>query len=370
MNARAGMNAHVRKSSHARTNDIPPRRTRIPAFPALLLLLVLLAAAPLYADLRVHFIDVGQAGAILLETDDAAVLVDAGEDGRAAEYIARREIENINLIVASHAHADHIGGVPDVYDVAEVGKIWYNGQEHTTLTFERFLDTVLDSDSEYLEPGRGHSRSFGDLTLTVLHPEGSAADYDGHLHDKNIVVRADYREFSVVLPGDAEASVERALVEAEADLNATVLNLGHHGSNTSSASAFLEAINPQTAVYQAGADNPYGHPHDDVLARVEAAGDIEVYGTDTHGTVVIESDGYGFETLTEVDGDIALADVCVDLNEAPAEELERIMHIGESRAEAIVRFRPFESIDELTRIPGIAEGRLADIREQGIVCEP
>ena len=295
MNAQARMNARSRMNALTRMSDTSPRRTRGAVFPAFLLLLLLLATAPLYAELRVHFIDVGQGSAILLETDDAAVLVDAGEDGRAAEYIAGREIENINLLVASHAHADHIGGVPDVYDVAEVAKIWYNGQEHTTLTFERFLDTVLDSDSEYLEPGRGHRRSFGDLTLEVLHPEGSAADYDGHLHDKNVVVRADYRDFSVILPGDAEANVERELVEAGADLEATVLNLGHHGSDTSSTSAFLEAINPQMAVYQAAADNPYGHPHDDVLARVETAGDIEVYGTDTHGTVVITSDGYGFE---------------------------------------------------------------------------
>lgn len=266
---------------------------------ALVCALVFAAGGTLYAELRVHFIDVGQGAAVLLETDDHAVLVDAGEGEDAAEYIERLGIAEIQLAVATHAHADHIGGFPAVFEQTDVRKLWYNGQEHTTITFERFLDAVLASDAEYKEPGRGHTRRFGELRLRVLHPEGSAAEYEGDLHDQNIVLRAEYREFAVTLTGDAETGVEYELLDAGEQLEATALKMGHHGSRTSSSASFVEAVAPEIVVYQAGAGNPYGHPHEEALERVRAAGDPEIYGTDVHGTIIIRTDGHEYEVLTE-----------------------------------------------------------------------
>jgi len=283
-----------------RERSTPPLSARV-VLVLLLLSLQLAAGHELLAEtLRVHFIDVGQGGAVLLETDEHAVLVDAGESERAARYLSELEIHRLDLAVATHAHADHIGGFPAVFDTVEVRRLWYNGQEHTTVTFERFLDAALASEALYHEPVRGEEIAFGRLTIEVLHPEHSAAEYEGHLHDKNIVLQARYGEFSALLTGDADQSVEHELREREGlALGSTVLKLGHHGSNTSSSREFLKAVCPAVVVYQAACDNPYGHPHAEVLERVAAFTDAELFGTDRHGTIVIETDGIEYEVIPE-----------------------------------------------------------------------
>ncbi len=261
--------------------------------------LILLSGTLFAQNLRVHFIDVGQGDAILLQTEDHAVLVDAGEYHEAADYLGEHGVDVLDLAVATHGHADHVGGFPTVFETVQVRELWYNGQEHPTLTFERFLDAVLASEAAYREPARGDRAEFGNLVVEVLHPEGTAAEYDGDLHDKNIVLRATYHEFSVMLTGDAEADLELELLELEdVVLESVVLKLGHHGSNTSSSREFLAAVGPAIVVYQAGKDNPYGHPHAEVITRIEETTQAEIYGTDVHGTVVIETNGieYWVET--------------------------------------------------------------------------
>ncbi len=265
-----------------------------------LLLLFLLPVAALPADtLEVHFIDVGQGASVLLRTDETAILVDAGNGNHAARYLEQVGVRRLDLVIATHGHADHIGGFPAVFDTVPVSEIWYNGQTHTTLTFERFIDTVLTSDARYREPRRGDRIELEELSITVLHPEGSAVDYRGHLHDKNIVVRADYREFSVVLTGDAETPVEQEILARPLPVAATALKLGHHGSRTSSSMEFLRAVNPKILVYQAGRNNRYGHPHPEVITRVRRLPGAQLYGTDLHGTIVITTDGYRWQVTSE-----------------------------------------------------------------------
>lgn len=321
--------------------------------------------------LRVHFIDVGQGEAVLLETSNAAVLVDAGSDGTVADYLARTGIRRLDLVVATHAHADHVGGFPPLFSRMPVARVWYNGQTHTTRTFERFLDAVSDSGAVYEEPRRGERAQLGNLTITVLHPPGSAADYEGHLHDMNIVVRATYGDFSVLVTGDAETFAERMILQwvrsdtaARGGIQSTVLQLGHHGSFTSSSTAFLEAVAPRIVVYQAGRDNRYGHPHDVVIRRVRETTAARILGTDRSGTIVIETDGRDFAVRTERTEGPA----CIDLNTATRAELSRLVHIGEARAQRIIELRPFRSLNELTRIPGIGPARAREIEEQGLLC--
>ena len=126
-------------------------------------------------ELHVHFIDVRQRDAILLEAPEGSVLVDAGQYRDARNYLDRKGIYELDLIIATHADADHIGGFLYVLGELAVAEVWYNGQTHTTLTFERFVDAILESDIRYHEPVRGDVHEFGDLVLEVLHPETSAA---------------------------------------------------------------------------------------------------------------------------------------------------------------------------------------------------
>lgn len=265
----------------------------------ILAVLLLALAAAVAQQLEVHFVDVGQGDAIVLRTDDAVVLVDAGQWDDTANYLEAIGVAAIDLAIATHGHADHIGGFADVLQRFPVRRIWYNGQTHTTRTFERFVDAVLESGAAYHEPRRGERAAFSDLVLTVLHPATTARDYEGHLHDMNIVVRADYGAFSVLLTGDAESELEASLIAAGAQLRATALKVGHHGSRTSSSVTFLRTVAPQVAVYQAGIDNPYGHPHPETLRRIRRETGAVIYGTDVHGTIVIVTDGTTFAVRTE-----------------------------------------------------------------------
>ena len=178
------------------------------------------------------------------------------------------------------------------------------------------------------------------------------------------------------------------------DLRADVLQLGHHGSRTSSSSEFLQAVSPEVAVYSAGVSNQFGHPHQEVVDRVQSLG-IDLYGTAEHGTVVVVTDGQTYEVRTELgigarappeapDQPTAApapttaqpeavptsppAAACVNINTAPAGELTQIIHIGPERAQQILQLRPFSSVDDMTRINGIAAARLADIKAQGLAC--
>jgi competence protein ComEC len=187
--------------------------------------------------------------------------------------------------------------------------------------------------------------------------------------------RALYGGMALLFTGDAEVHTERAMIARGHDLRARVLQLGHHGSRTSSSEEFLRAVSPEVAVYSAGKGNLYGHPHAEPLDRLERLG-IPVYGTDIHGTIVVVTDGTTSKIQLSRDAPPrappAALTGCrpgqIDINQASAEELQRIAHIGEARAAEVVRLRPFRSLTQLTRIRGIGQGRLGEIRAQGLAC--
>ena len=216
----------------------------------------------------------------------------------------------------------------------------------------------------------------------MIHP----AELTGDFNNNSIVVRIVYGDVAFLMTGDTEVEAEVAMLRRGHDLSARVLKLGHHGSRTSSTMAFLQAIRPEVAVYSAGRDNPYGHPHLETLRTVASLG-IPLYGTDLFGTIRVVTDGREYTVVTERDGSeaatnggtqfapgspIGSASRCapplIDINTATIDELVRIVHVGPTLASRIVAARPFQSVDDLTRVSGIAEGRLADIVQQGLAC--
>jgi len=314
--------------------------------------------------LEVHFLDVGQAEATLLLTSDFTMLIDAGDVGRfdVIDHLRRLGVENVDLIVITHPHSDHIGQLVEVLTIFPVYEVWMSGYEHTTPLFESVLDALLASDVIYYEPRRGQVFSYGDLILEVLNPTHISDD----LHDTNIVLRVKYGDITFVFTGDAEKNTERTMVLSGLALYAQILQLGHHGSRTSTSSDFLEMIAPEVAVYSAGAQNIYGHPHPEIVGRIMNAG-IRLYGTDIHGSITFRTDGKGYEVTTMHHGE--LLGGAVDLNSASSLELQRIIHIGEKRAEEIIKLRktrPFTSLDDLIRVPGLGKQRIADIKKQNL----
>ncbi|MGM0898495.1 MAG: MBL fold metallo-hydrolase [Bacillota bacterium] len=316
--------------------------------------------------LAVHYIDVGQGSAVYLEWDGYSMLIDAG-DWNASDvlmYLDELEIEKIDIAVGTHPDADHIGQLARVIETYEVGEVWMSGNPSSSNTFIRTLEAVDEAGIPYEEPRRGDEYEIGLLEIEVLHPEELSGDTNGD----SLSFRISYGETAFIFTGDADIQAEQEMVASNLPLGADILLMGHHGSNTSTSLEFLRAIEPDVAIYSAGLDNPYGHPYAEVLASVENEG-AEVYGTDVNGTIVVETDGQEYSVETEREG-IAKegSNRCVDINGASTAELSELTGIGEALAEAIIDERPFETLDDLTRVSGIGEGKLAGLKEQGLAC--
>lgn len=339
------------------------------------LLLVLAVNAAVSAQLQVHFLDVGQAESILLQTDDFTLLIDAGDRGRndVVPQLIAFGVEKIDLFVLTHPHADHIGQAVEVLETFEVAEVWMSGSDHYTILYEEVLDAILATDAAYNEPRRGDVYRFGDLTLQILNPAEVRADGKADLHDECLVIRAVYREVAFLFTGDMERKTENKLLRSQLSVQASILNLGHHASRTSSSLTFLEAVAPEAAIYSAGRCNIYGHPHLEVIDRLKIL-QVPVYGTCLHGTITVVTDGINYQIFPARNESVSHIDVpagYVDLNSASREELQLVLHIGPIRAAQIIRLRkerPFTSLDDLARVSGLGKKRISGIKRQGLAC--
>lgn len=335
-------------------------------------------------QLSVHYLDVGQGDATLFTYSDHdkkyTILYDVGDwqGSEVVPYLQQENIEYLDVIIISHPHADHMGQLEQIMNHFEVGEVWMTGNTANTKIFESTIDAVLESDADYAEPRAGEVFDIGPLELFVLHPK----NLTGQLNEDSLSILFTYGEVSFLFTGDAYRQEERLMIERADDLQADFLQLGHHGSNTSSDPRFVEVVNPSYAIYSAGADNSYGHPHKEIVQLFQEK-EITLYGTDVHGTIIVETDGITYNVTTErkgkieqeksqVDSDDQETDIktdeCIDLNEASKEELMQITQIGQVRAEQLINLRPFTSVNELTKIKGIGDSRLEEIKQQGKAC--
>lgn len=325
-------------------------------------------------DMHVYYLDVGQAESTVLLGPDFTVLIDAGDPGDSGvlEHLQRLGVDAIDLFIVTHPHADHIGQAAAVLAAFSVAEVWMSGFEHTTILFEHLLDAVLESETDYWEPRTGESYTFGTLRLEVLNPAEIGAD----LHASNLVVRAVYGNTAFLFTGDAERRSEGHMIETGLPLEAQILQLGHHGSRTSSSLEFLLAVRPELAVYSAGLDNSFGHPHQEVINRLKIL-EVPVYGTDLNGTIVAWTDGHSYRVYAESGQELVPTEGApswreggrVELNTASFLELQRIVHIGPARAQEIIELRevaPFRSVDDLGWVSGLGAQRIRDIKEQGL----
>lgn len=250
-------------------------------------------------ELVIRILDVGQGDAMLISHPGVTLLIDTGRFDRSdvVPLLRRHGVESIDVLVVTHPHADHIGQFDRVMEAFPVAEVWWSGAVATTRTFERALAVLEASDAHYEEPRGGQTTTIGPLLIELLHP-GPGDSLRG-LNDASISLRITYGDFRIVTTGDAERAAEVQMVARWPDrLRADVLRLGHHGSSTSTTPAFLDAVSPRVAVYSAGVDNSYGHPHAEVVERIAGAG-IELYGTDRDGTVTIVTDGMTFDVRSE-----------------------------------------------------------------------
>lgn len=250
----------------------------------------------------VHMIDVGQGDSILIQTKEKAVLIDAGERDQGqtvCDYLKSAGVNKLDLVIATHPHSDHIGGLADVLTQIRTEEILMpelsDEMVPTTSSFQRLLTAVEKEDVRAVaaEPGLVYDLG-GGVSLTVLAP---VKDYD-NLNNYSVVCRLDCGQTSFLFTGDAEKQVEQDLLDAGANLQADVLKAGHHGSSTSSGDAFLDAVRPKIAAISCGQNNDYGHPHKEVMASFSQRG-VTVCRTDLQGTVIFSTDGTDIVVHTE-----------------------------------------------------------------------
>ncbi|MBR2471605.1 MAG: MBL fold metallo-hydrolase [Clostridia bacterium] len=250
------------------------------------------------SSFAVHYIDVGQADSALVICDDKAMLIDGGnvDDSQLiVSYLKKMDIDFLDYVVCTHAHEDHVGGLSGALSYADAGRVFAPESESDSKAYRNFKKKVAAQGIDIEHPIDGDEFSLGSSTVQIL---GPIYEDEDDLNNTSIVLKVIYGETSFLFTGDAERDEEHDIIDEGYDLSATVLKVGHHGSDTSSSYRFLREVMPEYAIISVEKDNSYGHPHDEPLSRLKDVG-AEIYRTDECGDIIAESDGITVKIYTE-----------------------------------------------------------------------
>lgn len=241
----------------------------------------------------IHYLDVGQADCALLEYDGKYIIIDGGnrDDGQlVVSYLQDQGVEELEAVVCTHAHEDHVGGLPSVLAVYPTKVVYSPTNTYSSRVFDDFIYYTDQQGLEVTIPKPGDTFYLGEVELQVLGPVQSYADPN----DTSIVLRVSYGDTTFLFTGDMEKLAENDMMEYwgtdSGIFDVDVLKVGHHGSDTSTGYRFLREVNPTYGVIPVGTGNDYGHPHEEPMSRLNQAG-VVILRTDELGTILAHSDG-------------------------------------------------------------------------------
>jgi len=250
-------------------------------------------------EMKVTFLDVGQGDCTIIRESGHSMVIDAGNNGqgsKVAAYLDEQGIEQLDYLILTHPDADHIGGADDVMERVEVRQVIMPDITNDTKTYEEVEDDIDAMDIEVIYPEVGQSYELGEASFEILCPKEAK---ENDMNVSSVGIKLTHGEKSFVMCGDAEIPSEEAMIESfGSSLECDVLKCGHHGSSTATSEAFLEDTDPTWAVISCGENNRYGHPHAEVISRLEDA-DVQIYRTDQLGTVTAVSDGENISWKSE-----------------------------------------------------------------------
>lgn len=311
--------------------------------------------------LEVHFIDVGQGDSILLHSSAGTdILVDAGtpEMGpKVLSYLRNLKIKDLDYIVSTHPHADHIGGLPDVIAGMPVKCVIDTGVTYPSSILENYLRAIKEKKIPFKTVLAGDKIQVDDkmMKIEVLAPYKDQLNYGKDVNGVSIVLKVTYGNISFLLTGDAGTPTEDKLAMNNINVKSTILKVGHHGSRYSTSDTFLLSVKPEIGVIEVGADNDYGHPTPDTLNRLQKR-NVQVYRTDQHGSIVVTTDGKTYQVKTEKTLQTS-ADKRVNINKAPMGDIADIPGMDLKLAQEIVYYRDkfgmIISEKELLRVKGM-----------------
>ncbi|MEG1448691.1 MAG: MBL fold metallo-hydrolase [Oscillospiraceae bacterium] len=253
-------------------------------------------------ELAVTIIDVGQGESIFIEANDKNVLIDAGENDceqLVVDFLKDKKVESLDLVIGTHPHSDHIGGLDSVIRQIETKMVLLppmsKSQTPTTKTFEDVLLAIDETQTQLITSKPGQVFNFGGGSiLTIIGPQ---KEYDD-LNNISIVSRLDFGEVSFLFTGDAEEVAEKDMIFGKYDLDVDILSAGHHGSSTSTSSNFFQKCSPSHVNISCGLNNKYNHPHMETLKILDETG-TPYCRTDLNGNITYITDGKTYEVICE-----------------------------------------------------------------------
>jgi competence protein ComEC len=273
---------------------------------------------PATSDLTVRFFDVGQGDAQLIQLPAGeTIVIDSGDRGSPmVELLRRYGVEEIDLLVATHPHADHIGEMRDIMRAFKVKELWDAGFPHPTKTYADMLQERKDQGIKFLKPRRGETRMVGDVLLEVLNPSDIVED--DNPNNASLVIRLTYGDTRFLFTGDAEKESWRQMIDSVKDrLRADFLKAAHHGSSNANNEEILDSVRPSFMTISCAAGNDYHHPHPSVVRLLrQRESDVRLLRTDLEGTITATSDGKKIEVTTE--RQVAISDLYLTGDEVAA----------------------------------------------------